>query len=302
MTAGTDGITAANLRHEGVPYTGHAAFVPSAAQFLSDGNRQGEACLMLAEPDKIDAVRTELGSDARSVTFVDMSLHGRNPSRVLPAMQSFVDTHAARRVRVLAEPVHAGLSPAARSEVSLAELVLRRPEYRRWSGWLCCFYDESALDASAVASIRADHEPEAPDGVLAQRFTTELPAAPRSGDTIGADRTNLGVLRRMVSSFALRSGLDPERTDDLVYAVNEVVTNSICHGEGRAAVRLWTEGRSVLCDVRDRGRIRNPLVGRVAPRAGQESGRGLWLVNQLCDLVQIRSPESGTVVRMRVDL
>jgi hypothetical protein len=42
---------------------------------------------------------------------------------------------------------------------------------------------------------------------------------------------------------------------------------------------------------------------RDALEAGQNhpgGGRGLWLTNQLCDLVQIRSGDAGTVVRAHV--
>jgi len=34
------------------------------------------------------------------------------------------------------------------------------------------------------------------------------------------------------------------------------------------------------------------------PPLSTEGGRGLWLANQLCDLVQIRSAASGTAVRL----
>ena len=86
-----------------------------------------------------------------------------------------------------------------------------------------------------------------------------------------------------------------------MYAVNEVVTNSLCHGEGRARVNFWTEPAAVVCEVRDRGWIRDPLAGRIAPAPDRVSGRGLWLVNQLCDLVQLRSSPAGTTVRMYID-
>ncbi len=43
-------------------------------------------------------------------------------------------------------------------------------------------------------------------------------------------------------------------------------------------------------------------MGRERPRAEQAGGRGLWITNQLCDLVQIRSSELGTEVRMRMNL
>ena len=100
----------------------------------------------------------------------------------------------------------------------------------------------------------------------------------------------------------MKAGLDDERVDDLVYAVNEVVTNSICHGEGRARVSFWLDDGTVFCEVRDRGWIRDPLAGRVAPNPKRVNGRGLWLVNQLCDLVQLRSSPAGTTLRMLIDV
>jgi anti-sigma regulatory factor (Ser/Thr protein kinase) len=57
-----------------------------------------------------------------------------------------------------------------------------------------------------------------------------------------------------------------------------------------------------LCEVRDRGRIVEPLVGRLPPPLDRHGGRGLWLVNHLCDLVQIRSTEAGSVVRVHMRL
>ena len=55
-----------------------------------------------------------------------------------------------------------------------------------------------------------------------------------------------------------------------------------------------------MCEVRDEGRVSDPLVGRVRPTIDRRDGRGLWLVHQLCDLVQIRSGDDGTVVRAHV--
>ena len=46
--------------------------------------------------------------------------------------------------------------------------------------------------------------------------------------------------------------------------------------------------------------IVDPLVGRSLPPADEIGGRGLWLVNQLCDLVQMRWDAGGTVVRVHM--
>ena len=61
------------------------------------------------------------------------------------------------------------------------------------------------------------------------------------------------------------------------------------HGGGEGTLSSGATPDAVICEVRDRGRIEDPLAGRVEPAAGAEGGRGLWMANQLCDLVQIRS-------------
>jgi hypothetical protein len=44
--------------------------------------------------------------------------------------------------------------------------------------------------------------------------------------------------------------------------------------------------------------ITDPLVGRGLLSDVTEHGRGIWMANQLCDLVQIRSSSFGTTVRL----
>jgi len=51
-------------------------------------------------------------------------------------------------------------------------------------------------------------------------------------------------------------------------------------------------------EVTDGGHIDDPLVGRRMPLPLASGGRGVYLVNQLCDLVQIRSSPKGTTVRI----
>jgi hypothetical protein len=51
----------------------------------------------------------------------------------------------------------------------------------------------------------------------------------------------------------------------------------------------------------DTGVIEDPLVGRRMPPADRSGGRGVWLMNQLSDLVELRSgPPTGTVVRIHM--
>jgi hypothetical protein len=74
------------------------------------------------------------------------------------------------------------------------------------------------------------------------------------------------------------------------------------HGGGRGRLLLWHEPGMVLCEVRDEGRITAPLVGRERPPLGQVGGYGLWVANQVCDLVQVRAYAAGGVVRLHMRL
>jgi anti-sigma regulatory factor (Ser/Thr protein kinase) len=113
---------------------------------------------------------------------------------------------------------------------------------------------------------------------------------------------SLHELRAFVSHEAAAAHLGEVRAENVCLAVNEVASNSVRHGGGAGTLRIWSEDGALVCEVRDRGCIGDGLVGRVHPSPDQQSGRGLWLVNQLCDLVQIRSTDTGTVVRMRMRL
>jgi anti-sigma regulatory factor (Ser/Thr protein kinase) len=70
----------------------------------------------------------------------------------------------------------------------------------------------------------------------------------------------------------------------------------------RGRLQLWTDGGNLVCEVADAGHISDPLVGRRRPGDRQLHGRGLWLVQQLCDLVQVRTEPGATVVRVQVPL
>ena len=86
--------------------------------------------------------------------------------------------------------------------------------------------------------------------------------------------------------------------DDLALALHEICTNSIRFGGGRGTLSLWAQNRTLVLDIADRGRIDDLLVGRSLPPVDGLGGRGVWMANQLCDLVQIRSGGDGTQVRL----
>jgi anti-sigma regulatory factor (Ser/Thr protein kinase) len=108
------------------------------------------------------------------------------------------------------------------------------------------------------------------------------------------------AVRSLVTAHATAAGLEDFRADDLVLAATELATNSVRHAGGHGTIRLWREDDVLVCEVEDVGRIDRPLAGRERPVPGAPAGRGLWLVNQVCDLVQIRSLPDRNVVRLRM--
>ena len=46
--------------------------------------------------------------------------------------------------------------------------------------------------------------------------------------------------------------------------------------------------------------ITDPLAGQRRPAPDATGGHGLWLVYQVCDLVELRSDASGTTIRMHM--
>lgn len=137
----------------------------------------------------------------------------------------------------------------------------------------------------------------------------------RKGDTVAEavetallveefDAEQITPVRHAVSRAASAVGLLGQRLEDYVLAVNEIVTNAVRHAGGRGAVRLWTAGGELLCEVTDKGSgiPAERLDGRTLPPSHAVSGRGLWLARHLVDEVTVLSTPAGTIVTLRSSL
>jgi anti-sigma regulatory factor (Ser/Thr protein kinase) len=135
---------------------------------------------------------------------------------------------------------------------------------------------------------------------VAAPFAEALPDPPADATEIAFQGETLIALREVVAARAVDARLEMFRAGDLVLAVNELATNSVRHGGGNGVLRMWQDAHALVCEVRGAGRIDDPLAGRRRPASGQSSGNGLWLVNQVCDLVQVRCFAHGVVVRLHM--
>jgi anti-sigma regulatory factor (Ser/Thr protein kinase) len=125
-----------------------------------------------------------------------------------------------------------------------------------------------------------------------------LGAAPRDAAAF-AFRSDLRALRAETRSWAEQHRISTPLQDDLVLTVDELAANSLRHGGGHGELRLWAEDDAVVAEVADPGEMHDLDVGRSLPPMDQVDGRGLWIVVNLADQVQIRTGTDGTVVRAR---
>jgi anti-sigma regulatory factor (Ser/Thr protein kinase) len=302
-------------RHEAFFYAGHDQFMHGTLSFVHEALRAEEPILVVLGAAKIETLRQTLEDDAREVVFADMAELGTNPARIIPAWEQFVERHAApgRRLWGIGEPIWAGRSAPELAECqrheALLNVVFSDPAFT-----LMCPYDTVALDAAVLEEARRNH-PFVRDGgaaveserfpgaaALAAPFDEPLPNPPRETALLHFGPGALGDVRSLVSARANAAQLPAERVADLVLAVNEVATNSLLHGGGNGALRIWLEPGAIVCEVRDAGRLDDPLAGRRRPRADAVDGRGLWLANQLCELVQVRVFPDSSVIRMHMRL
>ncbi|MFG1950206.1 ATP-binding protein [Micromonospora sp. NPDC048830] len=114
------------------------------------------------------------------------------------------------------------------------------------------------------------------------------------------DQAQVTELRHSVTSCAHAAGLDGQRLDDFVLAVNELISNAVRHGGGRGWLRLWHEPGRVVCEVADHGRgiSAGRLGQRGRPATDVPGGWGLWLARELSDAMDIDTGPAGTAVRI----
>jgi anti-sigma regulatory factor (Ser/Thr protein kinase) len=114
--------------------------------------------------------------------------------------------------------------------------------------------------------------------------------------------TDLAAVRALVRRCTEEAGLSHKRAIDLVIAVSEVAANTVQHARTAGTLHVWYDAEEIVCQVTDAGVISDPLAGSRAPEPGATSGFGLWMVKQVCDKVELRSDQVGTIIRMHMYL
>jgi anti-sigma regulatory factor (Ser/Thr protein kinase) len=305
-----DGSAATTLCHEALIYRTPVEYLDVLLPYLSEGLDAGKPTLVAVPGPNIELLRHGL-DDAAAVTFVDMTMLGRNPARIIPAIGQFVGAHNDTSVRFIGEPIWPGRTTQEACEATRHEAMLNTV-FADVAIDIMCPYDAGGLDPNAVADswrthpvvtdhTATHHSRDYDDPAQMYRGDEPLSKRPQHGvSTMPLATDDLSVARQFVRDHAIAYGLSAKQVQDMVIAANEIATNTIVHTAGPGMLRIWREADDVICEVQDSGHIDDPFAGRAAPDDRLDHGRGLWMANQLCDLVQLRSSGTGTTIRLQV--
>jgi hypothetical protein len=301
-----------SYRHEAFLWRGHDDFVQQLVPFVRDGIEAGEAVMVAVTPEHIGWIRNELGPSAAQVHFVDMTELGRNPARIIPAWQQFLDEWSGdgRPARGIGEPIWVGRRPEEVVECQLHEALLNLAVDPELPFWLVCPYDAEHLGEDVLAEAGRSHPAIATSasyqGSPGYRghshaeamFSAMLP--PVGGRLTGTATSWSDAIAAAdhVILEAAAADLWSHKVVALAEAVRALVGDSLGRGAAEAVVRLWDEPDVVVCEVADTTVTGNLLAGRQAPLPSGKDA--LWQANQLCDLVQVRSDDHGTTVRLHM--
>lgn len=309
MTTGPD---TGSFVHPALFYRTSEEYLTGVGGFVRAALEAGEPAFVAVPGVQLTALREWLGDTAEAVDFADMTVLGRNPGRILAALQGFADQHPGRPVRIVGEPIWPERSHAEILEATRHEALINTAFARRHATILCPYY-VPGLPESVVADARRTHPVLIHNGCTRTSDAYVEPAvvcadcdqplpAPTDALTVHYTADQLAHVRERAGAWATASSPDKARASDLVLAISEAAANSLAHGGGRGTLRLWTTASGTLiAEISDAGHLGDPLAGRARPGlASSNGGRGLWMIHQLCDLVEIRATPAGLTLRLHL--
>lgn len=295
--------------HDALFYFQAEELVEAIGRLVEEGDARGEPAIVLLPPDTLELVSSRLGALATRVSFQDVTTAGRNPARLLPLLGDWIARHRGP-VRMACEAVWPGREPEELDEAGRHESLMNLA-FADLQGRSLCAYDASRLPPAALADAeRTHHRILDPNGAAREsgsyvdpRFDQQPAkalAAPSSPVEEIAVTQDLARIRRRIGASAALAPLSQSRREDFLLAANEAAINALEYGREPRRLRLWRSDRAVVAEVTGGGGIEDPLAGRRRPPPEAGRGRGLWLVNQVCDLVQLRSRGGQTTLRMHM--
>ncbi len=302
----------AAFHHPALFYTSEGEYLKGVGDFVRAEAARSRPGLVAVPNSRLSLLRETIGAHHKDITWVDMRQAGRNPGRILSMLHDFADRHADRRPFIVGEPIWVGRTPAEACEATRHEALINLAFAGRHATILCPY--DTALPEQVLAQAHRTHpvvgDPggyrHSPDYAHPHAVCRDCDAPlpePASPVVLHFAERDLADVRDAAGDWAEEAGLPLSRRTDWLLAVNEATGNSVRHGGGQGTLRLWRTAHTVVAETQDRGRLTDPLVGRRRPDPlSTAGGRGVWMMHQLCDLVEIRSLPSALIVRMHLAL
>ncbi|WP_306750025.1 sensor histidine kinase [Saccharothrix yanglingensis] len=303
--------TPARLVHQALVYGDDERFLAATVPFCRDGLERGDAVLAVTTAHNTAMLRDTLGTEAARIEFADADTWYDAPGRTLAAYQRYVDRSSTprRRTRIIGEPVWQGRDATRVQAWTRYESAIN-VAFADSPAWIICPYDTRTVPAPIVHDALRTHPHLAgtptPDPSPAYQepadFTTGPPSPIDPAAVVLRFDRDLSAVRHFAATTATSLGLPPDKLDDLVIAVNEVATNTVRHGGGSGHLTLWRTADTIVCDITDTGPrpVTDWYLGYLRPGSHLARGHGMWIVRQLCDIVEIHPRTSGTTVRLHL--
>jgi anti-sigma regulatory factor (Ser/Thr protein kinase) len=297
------------LVHEALIYRDEAEFDAAMHEFLQEAAAAGEPVLIALPGRHLDHVQDALAGVMDGARCQDVEQVGRNPGRLLEMIEQWVASHDGR-ARVVSEVVWPGRSHAEAVEALRHEALVNHA-LADSAATIMSPFDAQHLDADILAAVEMTHPTVVESGrrragsaytdplstTFGELWPLEDPTGPVSEHPLEG---SLIDLRHAIAEDPVVGSLSAERRSDLVFAINEAASNAMKYGSDMCMTRIWHDGDEVISEVSSHSTISDVMAGRRRPAADALEGRGLWLINQLCDLVELRSGTAGTTLRMHV--
>ena len=153
--------------------------------------------------------------------------------------------------------------------------------------------DLGGLCEDVLRAVLGDSEPGDDVALLAVR---PLPAADKQISlTLPAEPGSLAQLRRRLSRFLHMTGATEVEQYEITLTICEAAGNAIEHaygpGDATYEVNVAFDAGELTASVRDTGSWRE--------KRGEDRGRGLRIIEDLMDEMEVEHDEQGTLIRMR---
>jgi len=301
-----------SYRHEAFLWDGPADFVDGLLPFIEEGIDAGEAVLVAATPEHGEWLVEGLGSKASRVQLADITRLARNPARIIPACHQFLQewSEPGRPARIVGEPLWEGQSPEEVLECQLHEALMNLAVDPETPLWALCPYDAGHLDSDVLAEASRSHPALATTASYqgsrsyhghehAQNlFAADLPPINGPGTEISLTRATLAAAVETVTLQGAAANLHSDQIVSLTGLVRRLTADSLHRGAAQATARIWDRPDALICEVADTTLIHDLLIGRHHPQPTEQDS--VWLANQVCDLVQVRSQNRGTTIRIHI--